>query len=243
MICKYSAYVFLYLLSFCFSWGWGEAGHKIIAEIAERNLTKKAFFKIRRLLPDCSLAEYQHTFNWHFVNLDPGQTYAEVPVNPMGDVVQSIMLQQEILRSKRSLRIEKIRALKFLVHFVGDLHQPLHVGYGNDRGGNDVPVTWFGQDRNLHWVWDGDMVTQSGRDWTEMVKDLSSPPLGQERIQLRSLDILSWLEDARSFLPSIYVIGDAKLGQEYYQAHAPVCHALLRRGGFRLAALLNDIFQ
>lgn len=250
-------FVIVFLANLYSCWSWGLEGHKIVAEIAERNLSERALFKVKRLLPDLSLSdiskwadeirdlpEYQHTYTWHFVNLEPGLEYNTTPKNPAGDVVQAILLQQEILRSKRSLRVEKIRALRFLVHFVGDLHQPLHVGYGHDRGGNDIPVYWQGQQKNLHWVWDGDVITYRGQTWRELVSALSAPLSADEYRICSDLNPVTWLLDARSYLPEVYAdLGDGNLSRTYFEKNEHIAHALLRRGGYRLAALLNDIFK
>ena len=135
---------------------WGQTGHRAVGQVAENHLTKKAKKNIKKLLGNESLAlastwmdeiksdsTYDYANEWHWVTIGDGETYAESEKNPNGDVVEAIERMKQILKSDTASNQNKVRALKFLAHLVGDIHQPLHVGRGDDRGGNNLKVKWF----------------------------------------------------------------------------------------------------
>ncbi len=152
----------LFLISFFASAGeslaWRETGHFAICEIAYRNLLPAARERVdaitggRDFAAQCTWADivrgserWQHTYPWHYINLDDGERYfAAGNVEPRGDVLQALLLAEAGLADPASTPEERRVHLRFLGHFAGDVHQPLHVGREADRGGNDVAVTWFG---------------------------------------------------------------------------------------------------
>lgn len=140
------------------SLAWREAGHFAVCEIAYRNLLPAARERLDAILDgrdfatQCTWADmvrrserWQHTYPWHYINLDDGESYfAAGNVAARGDVLQALLLAEAGLLDETSTREERLTHLRFLGHFAGDVHQPLHVGRRTDRGGNDVAVTWFG---------------------------------------------------------------------------------------------------
>src|SRR5260221_2870688 len=146
---------------------WGPLGHRAVGRIAERHLAPETARQVAALLGPERLA-YVGTWSddirsdpawakaesWHWVTIQPGQTYAESKKNPAGDVIEAIARFERILADNAAPRTERQQALKWLVHLVADVHHPLHVGRGDDRGGNEVVVLWFGEPSNLHSVWD-----------------------------------------------------------------------------------------
>lgn len=151
---------------------WGETGHRIVGELAERRLGPAARAAVADLLagePEPSLAgvsiwadrirdqeQWRHTYRWHFLNV-PTLACRYVPPRdcPAGNcIVGAIAQQAQVLGDASRPHAERAQALKFVVHFVGDVHQPLHAGLARDRGGNDVRLRYRGQDTNLHRVWD-----------------------------------------------------------------------------------------
>ncbi len=141
------------------SLAWRETGHFAICEIAYRNLLPEARGRIDAILDgrdfatQCTWADqvkrserWSHTYPWHYINLDDGKKYfAAGNVEPRGDVLQALLLAEAKLLDEATTAAEQRNFLRFLGHFAGDVHQPLHVGHKSDRGGNDVAVTWFGQ--------------------------------------------------------------------------------------------------
>jgi hypothetical protein len=138
-------------------------------------------------------------------------------------------------------------ALLFLIHIVGDLHQPLHAGYGHDRGGNDTRVNVIGTaDRNLHWVWDVFMVGHGGESWSEMAARLgaSIPPVAEER--WRDDDPMTWAAESYEIVEmQVYrdIEDEGYAGQDYYVRNRHAAERHLQMAGVRLAARLNRIFD
>ena len=159
---------------------WGKTGHRITGEVAEAHLTEKAKIEIAKILSDPSLAnastwademrpnpDFQKYSTWHYANMPLDKRYSEHPQSKKGDIVQAIKLCKAKLRNPNVSKNEKAFHLRFLVHLVGDIHQPLHVGRGEDRGGNEIKVKWFGKDTNLHRVWDSEMINTYMMSYTE----------------------------------------------------------------------------
>ena len=170
----------------CFSAGalaWGQTGHRVTGEIAEQYLTPLAQEKIAEIIANESLAEMS---TWpdemrsnpdpfwrkiagpfHYVTVPEGKTYAEVGPPEKGDSVTALNDFRKILLDDDASLTDKQLALRFIIHIIGDLHQPLHAGNGTDRGGNDVKVRFFGEDSNLHRVWDTNLVDHQKLSFTE----------------------------------------------------------------------------
>ena len=151
---------------------WGQAGHRLAANLAFEQLTPQARASVERLLtlePGATLASIStwadetrspSTAAWHYVNIprDAGCHYEEARDCPGGQcVVAAIERQRRVLVSGAS-DVEKLRALKYLAHLVPDVHQPLHAGYADDRGGNKFQLQAFGRGTNLHAVWDTGLI-------------------------------------------------------------------------------------
>lgn len=235
---------------------WGQTGHRSTGDIAEQYLTKKAKRQIEKLLDRESLAvvstygdeiksipEMRKYYTWHYVNIVPGKSYEEAEKNPDGDLIQAIRTCKEKLSAETSSREDKIFYLKMLVHFVGDLHQPLHTGRAEDKGGNDIKVKWFGQDTNLHSVWDTRIIESYGMSYTELTENFGFKT--KERYeQYASGDLLDWFGESQQLVETVYASaedGDS-LGYAYMQEHKDTVFLQLEKGGIRLAAMLNEIF-
>ena len=160
---KHSLFTFFITVQFVF--GWGKTGHRIVGEIAENYLTKNSKLQIKKLIGHHNLSrisnwadeiksdpKWDHAYDWHYCTIPDGEDYEKG--KHKGQAVEKVFDFTKTLKDKKSTKEDKIIALKFLVHLIGDLHQPLHVGNGKDRGGNDVKVKWFGEATNLHNVWD-----------------------------------------------------------------------------------------
>jgi hypothetical protein len=185
---KIAALCLLTLLSYGYAHAWGQTGHRAMGWVAEKYLSKKAKREMERILAGQSLAmastwmdeirsdsTYNYTADWHWVTIQDGQTYEQSVKNPNGDVIQTIERIITELKSKKFTGIEEAERIKMLIHLVGDIHQPLHVGGGNDRGGNDVKIMWFRVDSNLHRVWDSDMIDDTKLSYTELAQSLDKP--------------------------------------------------------------------
>jgi hypothetical protein len=235
---------------------WGPTGHRTTGKIAEMHLTNKAKRKIDKLLKGESLAfvstfgdqiksdrKYSEFYSWHYVNMDLDQKYADAVKNPKGDLVTGINKCIEILKDEKSSEEDKVFYLKLLVHFVGDLHQPLHIGQKEDKGGNTVQVQWFGQGTNLHTVWDSKMIEEWNMSYLELAnnaKDLSK----DEIKAIKKGTVVEWVDEVHEITKEVYK--SAKKGENlkyrYSYDHLETVRTQLQKGGIRLAKILNEIF-
>ncbi|NJL30033.1 MAG: hypothetical protein HC897_20130 [Thermoanaerobaculia bacterium] len=151
-----------------------------------------------------------------------------------------------MLRDPQAARQAKIEALRFLVHFIGDLHQPLHAGYAGDRGGNEIQLLWFGQPSNLHKVWDDGLIASEELSFSEWVRflDRATP----EQISAwRGGGYLEWAVESRAVLAQVYDFEGAtgrppELGYRYAWRNLPLVKQRLLQAGIRLASVLDKVF-
>ena len=240
-----------------FVFPWGMTGHRVIGEVAENNLTDKAKLKVKSILKGRSLAEvsnwmdniksdrsYDSLRNWHWVTIPDGETYETSKKEPKGDAVAGI---EHVIKGLKSGELDKKKEeeyLKILVHLVGDLHQPLHVGNGTDRGGNEVKVEWFWRSSNLHRVWDSEMIDGKKYSYTELAKIVDNPYNKLTSFnELKSLDVREWANEAMQYRKQIYDLpADRKLSYEYQYKNWDTVKGQLFKAGIRLANVLNDIY-
>ncbi len=256
-------YRFIFLLAFLLSFpfhsfadDWGKTGHRAVGEIAEQHLSRRAEKKISKLLDGQSLAlvsnygddiksdrAYDSYRPWHYVSFPFGAKYDEHPKSERGDIIVGIETCIAVLKDERSTKEEKVFHLKMLVHFIGDLHQPLHIGLAEDKGGNDFQVRWFNRGTNLHRVWDSDMLDSYQMSYTELA--LNVDVLDKEEVKaIKSGTVRDWMYESRALCEDIYAnteVGE-KLSYEYMYKYMDPLRFQIQKGGIRLAALLNDIF-
>ena len=176
---------------------WGKTGHRVVGKIAEAHLSKKSKKAIQKILGDENLAlsstwadyirsepqKYAYTFPWHYVSIPDNEHYRTTPANPKGDIIQAIDLCIRSLNNRKNVSLDSQRfVLRLLVHFVGDLHQPLHVGRFEDKGGNTIKVKWFGKKTNLHTVWDSKIIDNMKLSYTELTKSLNHIKPAQKKV-------------------------------------------------------------
>ncbi|HMJ71444.1 MAG TPA: S1/P1 nuclease [Cyclobacteriaceae bacterium] len=244
----------LIMVFVCQSFGWGPTGHRVTGMIASNHLNKKAKKKIETLLGQESLAmvstwmdevrsdsTYNYASDFHWVTVETGQTYEQSKKNPHGDVIMTIERLIAELKSGKLDRMTEIQDLKFLVHLIGDMHQPLHVGCCDDSGGNKVQVKWFGGNSNLHRVWDSDIIDGTKLSYTEFAQSLGTPDEGTVR-RLQSGTIRDWANESMNYRKQMYDIGNGSLGYEYSYKNLPLVRERLLAAGVRLAGVLNDIY-
>ncbi len=236
---------------------WGSTGHRTIGLIAENHLTKKASKKITSLLNGQSLAfvstygdeiksddRYDKYYSWHYVNFPIEGRYEDSAKNEKGDIIMGIDFCVKVLEDENSSQSDKVFFLKFLVHLIGDLHQPLHVGVAEDRGGNDIKVKWHYKKSNLHRVWDSELIESWNMSYTELEKN--SKHLSKEQLNsIQSGTVNDWMYDSRELVKKVYksTKNDDKLGYKYSYENFDIVMNQLQKGGIRLAKLLNDIYD
>lgn len=236
---------------------WGKKGHRTVGQIAENHLTKSAKKQIEQLLNGQSLAfvstygdeiksdkAYRSYGPWHYVNFPFGAKYETSEKSDRGDLILGINTCIAVLKDEKSTKEDRAFHLKMLVHFIGDLHMPLHVGIAEDKGGNDFQVRWFGDGTNIHTVWDTKMIEDYGMTYTELTDnadDLSKYQLNE----VKKGTIIDWMYESRALCEKIYATTEVgeKLGYEYSYMYVNTVRSQLQKGGIRLAVLLNEIFS
>ena len=252
--------IFTYLFIFLFTTGafaydWGKTGHRATGAVAEKYLSKKAKKAINKILDGESLAlvstyaddiksdkAYRSYGPWHYVNVPFDKTYDTHTKNEKGDVIQGIDNCIAVLKSETATKEEKAFHLKLLVHLIGDLHQPLHTGIGEDKGGNDFQVRWYNDGTNLHRVWDSQMIESYGMSYSELADNMPSLSKEQHKV-MASGTHREWMADSRILVKDIYANTEKgeKLGYRYMYDYFSTLKGQLQKGGVRLAALLNEI--
>ena len=235
---------------------WGQNGHRVTGEIATQHLTKRAKRKIDKLLKGQSLAfvstfadeiksdrKYREFSAWHYVNMGLEESYEAAEKNPKGDLVTAIAKCISVLKDPNSKESDKVFYLKMLVHFVGDLHQPMHIGQKEDRGGNRIKVEWFGQGTNLHSVWDTKMIEAWNMSYIELAKNAKDLSKNQLKAMQKG-SVEDWVNEVHEITKELYssVKEGENLRYRYSYDHFGTVRNQLQRGGVRLAKILNDIY-
>ena len=241
---------------------WGVTGHRAIGKIAADHLSPKAKAAVQDLLGNSSLAdiatwadevrnqpEYRSTGPWHYVNLPLGLSYSEfqkkVEGMPEANVYSALLQQEQVLGSATTSREQKIEALKFIVHFVGDLHQPMHVSREEDKGGNTIQLNYEGKGTNLHSLWDSRLIEHEGLTYEQIAEKYGQASPAQIR-QWQSDPLIKWIWESYEISSQLYAEVDAmktrSIDDSYYQAHISIIHERIEQAGIRLAGVLNKIF-
>lgn len=237
---------------------WGPIGHRVTGAIANENLSGVARANVKILLGTEDLAEaatwpddmksdpadfWQNTASpWHYVTVREGDDYKGSDAPAEGDAMTALTRFTATLRDPKASPDDKRLALRFIVHIIGDLHQPLHAGGGNDRGGNDVKVTWFGRSTNLHSVWDSVMIEQRSLSYSELAGWLSRSITPAQVIAWNDRDPSVWLHESIALRKTIYPT-DPNLSWDYAYQHRAELDDRLKHAGIRIAAYLNWVFE
>ncbi len=239
--------------------GWGKTGHRIVGEIAQHHLSSAAKQGLATILGNEDLArvstwadeirsdkKYSFANPWHYVSIPNGKTYFDQKRPSEGDVIFALFQFEETLLDKKATAEQKKDSLRFLVHMMGDLHQPLHVGMAEDRGGNTVRLKWFKTETNLHALWDEALIDFEQLSYKEYAKILNHFSK-EETKQFASGTFVDWARESQDLRNSVYEIGgDAtgvSVGYEYHFKMKPVYELRLRKAGLRMAHVLNKVFR
>lgn len=240
------------------AFSWGQKGHDVTCAVAQNHLTPKARRAVSEILDGKSIVywsnwmdnashtkEYAYSKTWHYMNFDEGQTFESAPRNDSGDVLSAIESQISALKSGALNKEASALSLKMLVHLVGDLHCPMHMGHKSDLGGNRWQVQYFKTGTNLHSVWDSDLVESAHKwsrsEWVEEIDRCSR----KEAAQIAAGTLEDWARETLELAASVYEgtpVG-SKLSYDYVAEWTPVIEQELLRGGIRLASILNEIYR
>ena len=234
---------------------WWDLGHRVVAQLAESRLTPHTREAVRDILDGQSLADasvwadnirqYRHDADkLHYVNI-PLADRRYVPARHcLGGqcIIAAIEQERHLLADPAASREERAEALRFLIHFMGDLHQPLHVADDGDRGGNQRAVIFLGHPTDLHKVWDGELIDSSVANQAEYLGSLRRR---MDSLDLRALEagtVVDWaMEGHRIAVEAAYRLPrDGRIGRAYVRANRAIIDRALIAGGVRLAKVLNE---
>ena len=239
---------------------WGPDGHRAAATVAASRLCPAAADAVARLLRDESLPDaaiwadgirttpdWRHTREWHYVNVGDTEPIGALldPSPPRGLLLPAIAAELDVLADGRRGPGRRRTALRFVLHLVADLHQPLHVGRSEDRGGNEIDVRLGDETLPLHRVWDTALVRIAGLRWNEYARTLEPLAL-LEAAHWRRGTLLEWAEESRRLRPWVYGF-DARrrlplLSARYVAAGRQIAALRLAQAGVRTAWLLDRIW-
>ncbi|MES2647391.1 MAG: S1/P1 nuclease [Bacteroidota bacterium] len=242
---------------------WGVTGHRVVGEIAQRHLTKSAKKAIREIIgqeslalwsnwPDFIKSDTTHTWDkadvWHYVDL-PGHISRDSFIAGLKALPGKNLYTQipEMLAQVKdtNLSLETRRnALAFLVHLIGDLHQPLHVGRDEDQGGNKIALFWFDAKTNLHSLWDTKLVDFQQYSFTEYATAINTKSVTQVNAWQQS-SLEDWFYESHVLSDKVYDLSpvDSKQSYKYNYVFKDDLDAQLLKGGVRLAKMLNEAFK
>jgi hypothetical protein len=253
-------FIFIALFLFSFSANsslrWNATGHRTVGKIAENHLKSSTKRKVEKLLNGKSLAfvstfadeiksdkRYNDFYTWHYINMPLDSNYEDSEKNPKGDLATGIAHCKKIIKDENSSKSDKAFYLKLLIHFIGDLHQPMHVGLAEDRGGNDFKLQWFYKDTNLHRVWDTEMIRSYNMSYIELAKNADI--LSKEQIKaIQKGTVIDWVNETHQLAKKVYasVNEGENLRYRYSYDHFKTVRSQLQIAGIRLAKVLNDLF-
>lgn len=244
---------------------WSFSPHQVICEVAWQRLTPAGKELVRTVrqadttgsrtfAESCVWADqvrdstHHDTYEYHFINVNRGSARvdwkrdcAAYDCVAVAVVRYANYLSQEP-RGNRD-RLRRAEALKFLGHFVGDLHQPLHAGYADDLGGNTTMVTWEGRQMRLHSVWDGQIPRRAGITGVESASQIAASITDRQAAEWLNADVFKWVEESYQLVRN--VVYDYQAGEElsgpYASKAVPVVNEQIRKAGVRLAGLINSI--
>ena len=254
------------------AFAWGPEGHQVVADIARSHLSAVAKLEVRELLgnddlaavstwPDEIKSERPETFGWHFVDIPrssasfsekrdcyrPEEKHPSSLQDHHNCVVDRISMFEQVLANRNASRQDRIEALKFLVHFVGDIHQPLHA-IADARGGNDIHVTEFGSTQcgkfpcNLHSAWDIGLIEHAGHPEKDYAAYLEKLTLRERLTGKADGSPEDWANESFRLAKQVWLNDGSSVDEAYYRANISIVDERLALAGLRLAKILNRVF-
>ena len=238
---------------------WGVTGHRVVAEIAENHLTNRAKRKLKKLIGKQKLAywanwpdnvrnspEWKNTSTWHYVNIPPQESkeqfIEQLKNNNKPNIYTAIQNVKGIIVDKNTPNADREIYLRFLVHFLGDMMQPMHTGREEDLGGNLIKIQFFKKDTNLHSLWDSGLIDNTKYSYTEYARVLDVKSK-EEIKQIQSGSLEDWFYESHQAANQLYA--SVKPGENYSYDYQQQYNALLERqllhAGLRLAKILNEV--
>jgi len=254
-----SVFLLFNLLTFTPSFAWYDKGHRIVGLIAEANLTAEARKRIEEILPgNMTLADaaiwpdhegrgIRDLDSLHYVNIpeDASGYDQERDCPERNCMVEALKWFLAVIADKNAPIIVQRFALVYVVHLVGDMHQPLHAGRAKDRGGVDISVSYRGATTNLHYFWDSNLVDLEPGTDEDIAKQLTANLTAEERLKWQAGDPTQWTNESLTLVRSHgYNIGPSgELSDDYVEKARPIVRTRLIQAGLRLAWLLNTALK
>ena len=249
---------------------WGADGHRLICAMAEAKLTPEAKSMLSETLrmgkfldnnadedfPEACLwpdkarhTTHKGSYEEHFINVPKSEDSVDLArdcaaLNCVATAIQrNLVYLSRDAQGKRE-KARKAAALRFLAHFVGDLHQPLHVGNGEDWGGNKIRVNWYGKKANLHGIWDYEILKKAGITYPDSLEYLQ-----EIKPEDSASDVLAWIRTSfrlarnnayKDTEGNLIASGDT-LGDAYFERAKPIVMSQISLSSSRLAYLLNEL--
>jgi hypothetical protein len=250
-------YILSFIITFCLfttnnCFAWSEKGHAFVAKVALNYLDANTKKMVDQYLDGMTFEDaanwmdaiksdkkYDYLRKLHYINADRGQA---IVANNEENIVGALTKTIEELKNYKSLSKEDVKVkICIIFHLIGDLHQPLHVGYGEDRGGNDFQINFYGKATNLHSFYDSGIIDYKGLTLPDCLK--AKKFTKEERSEIEKIDVVSWANESRSYLKSIYNTGNRKIDDTYIDNNYPIIQEQILKAGIRLSSVLKDIFQ
>jgi hypothetical protein len=242
---------------------WGQNGHRIVGEIAQSHLTDATNVILAPLLDGESLAQIstwpdemrsapgefwqKKSSRWHYINAAPNTS---LPLDhshtknkeTVSNILEGMHYSMQTLTDTNSSLDAKQFSLRFLVHLVGDSHQPFHAGRSEDKGGNRIKVSFFNKETNLHSLWDTQLIENQNLSFTEFAQfiNTNNSELIAEYLQSSPT---TWLDESRNLAIKLYKSTNDEIGYSYIYKNTPIVKTRLQQAGIRLAGLLNALFD
>lgn len=232
------------------SFAWGSRGHAYVAEVAFKYMDAQTQRNVQYYLDGMSIEEAANWMDaiksdhandfmkpYHYIDLERGSKEM-----PTGDNIITILNKTLAeLDHKETLSREEIKKdILFLFHLIGDLHQPLHIGYPGDKGGNDIKLNFVGHDSNLHSVWDTGIIEHTNMLLVDILKENNYTP--EQQAEVQKINIIAWAAQTRGYLKNAYTINDTKINEFYVNANAKIIRTQLLNAGLRLASVMQHYF-
>jgi hypothetical protein len=231
---------------------WGKKGHALVAEVAFNYLDKNTKTIVLGYLDGMTIEDaanwmdnikddhnYDYMKPYHYVNFDKN---VEVFERSGSNIIFILNQTIQELQNNKNLTKEQIKTkILIIFHLVGDLHQPLHMGYGLNKGGNTIQINYKGQGTNLHSFWDSGIIYDRNIGLKNCLGANKFSP--KEMNKLQTIDVIAWSKESRSLLDTIYNTGGAKIKDAYVTSSATTIQSQIHKAGIRLAAILNSTFK
>lgn len=250
-------FIYLLTVTFCLTLiSWGFKGHRAVATIAQKHLSSNTAYVVSAYLKGETMSGVSTwadenrnpaTAPWHYINLPLGlnhEQFVKAVQQSDNNVYTAILKAEASLKDKTLSAEQKNEALKYLIHLIGDAHQPMHVSRREDKGGNTIQLRFDGKGTNLHSLWDSKLIDHEGLSQTDIEKNYDVATSAEIK-KWQSDSPMEWLWESYQITTQLYA--ESKPGQNideaYYQKYIPAIRKRINQAGIRLAGELNRLFN